>query len=134
MRVRPTFHVSHLKPVVTCPLFLRAPAPPPPRIIEGGPTYTVRRLLDSSHQGRGFHYLVDWEGYRPEERSWVPAWHILDPNLAKFFHQFHSDRPGLSGAGHRGGAVTPQAGQQSESLGLVCILGPRHMLRKSHDT
>ncbi len=103
MRVRPTFHVSQLKPVITSPLSSPVPAPPPPRTIEGGLTYTVRRLLDSRRRGRGFHYLVDWEGYGPEERTWVPARHILDPDLIQSFHCLHPDCPGPSGAGRKGG-------------------------------
>ncbi|KAK3518251.1 hypothetical protein QTP70_034617, partial [Hemibagrus guttatus] len=93
LKINPTFHVSLLKPVLSSP-FLAKGKPPPPRIIGGQPAYTAHRILDV-HQVRGSRqYLVDWEGYGPEERSWVPAKDILDPKLIQEFHARKPSHPG----------------------------------------
>ncbi|KAI2649877.1 Transposon Tf2-6 polyprotein [Labeo rohita] len=103
LRVHPIFHQSQLKPVFFSPLSPQVPAPPPPRIVDGGPAYAVRRILDSRPRGRGTQYLLDWEGYGPEERSWVPGRFILDPALIQDYRRRLSSALGPSGAGPGGG-------------------------------
>uniref|UniRef100_A0A8C2B1F0 Gypsy retrotransposon integrase-like protein 1 n=1 Tax=Cyprinus carpio TaxID=7962 RepID=A0A8C2B1F0_CYPCA len=96
-RVHPVFHVSCIKPV--------SRSPPPTSFsavrIEDSPVYTVRRIIDRRRRGRGHQYLVDWEGYGPEERSWVSPKDILDPSLIDDFLRSRQHFP----AGAPGGAL-----------------------------
>ncbi|KAK3516724.1 hypothetical protein QTP70_022520, partial [Hemibagrus guttatus] len=90
----PTFHVSLLKPAYPTAGEARAcEEPPPPLDIEGSPAYQVRALLNSRRVWSCLQYLVDWEGYGPEERSWVDAVDILDPSLIEDFHHDHPNKP-----------------------------------------
>ncbi|XP_048024142.1 uncharacterized protein LOC125253928 [Megalobrama amblycephala] len=97
-RIHPTFHVSLLKPhhpsvLPSTEPDVAAAEPPLPLILDDGTAYVVREILDSRRRGGLLEYLVDWEGYGPEERSWVPKNDILDPTLLQTFHTNHPDRP-----------------------------------------
>ncbi|MGL5841045.1 MAG: hypothetical protein ACRCYK_04410 [Aeromonas hydrophila] len=36
---------------------------------------------------------MDWEGYGPEDQSWVDATDILEPTVIENFHKSHPDKP-----------------------------------------
>ncbi|KAK3546892.1 hypothetical protein QTP86_003814 [Hemibagrus guttatus] len=141
-RICPTFHVSLLK--LGHPSTERAPGwrgaattagrlnarSNPPGIQEGPHpiswrAYRVRALLDSRRVRSRIQYLVDWEGYGAEERSWVDALDILDPSLTEDFHRNHPSRPAPrprgrprrrtpGGVPRGGGSVTPRLGVNRE--------------------
>ena len=88
----PVFHVSLLKPYhppITSLPSSSQPAvdvSPLPLLLEEGPVYAIREILDSRRRRGRLEYLIDWEGYGPEDRAWVPRDDIMDPAFLAAFH------------------------------------------------
>ncbi|KAI4899969.1 hypothetical protein NFI96_015156 [Prochilodus magdalenae] len=61
--------------------------------VKGTSVYAVCRLLDYRRRGGTLQYLVDWEGYGHEERSWVSSAYVLDPALVEEFHHCPAPHP-----------------------------------------
>ncbi len=121
-RVSPTFHVSLLKPADGPEEGSEEPPEeegPLPVSMEGEEIYQVRELLDSRRRGRVIQYLVDWEGYGPEERSWVNADDILDPSLVEDFHRDHPERPAPRPRGRPRRRPPPRFRSRSQGGGFV---------------
>ena len=92
LKVHPVFHVSQVKPVADSDLSPPAPAPPPPRTHESSDmVWEVNRILAVRCR-----YLVDWVGYGPEDRTWVPRSYLADPSLLRDFYRANPQAIGQS--------------------------------------
>ncbi|KAL0166015.1 hypothetical protein M9458_037859, partial [Cirrhinus mrigala] len=118
--IAPTFHVSLLKPFFNplLPLSTEHAISPSPEVDTNKTIYRVRQILVSRQRVDRLQYLIDWEGYGPEERSWVDRDDILDPTLLTEFHHVHPDCP------------APRGGRSSSSL----VTGIRRVTSHTHLT
>jgi transposase InsO family protein len=97
MKVHPTFHVSLLEPYHENTLPGRVIPPPPPIEVDNHPEYEVAEILDSKLIRGHVHYLVDWVGYPPSERTWEPASNVTHaPDKVNEFHRRYPNKPRAS--------------------------------------
>jgi transposase InsO family protein len=94
MRIHPVFHVSLLERYRESRLVGRAQTEPPPVEVEGELEYEVQEIVDSRIVRGKLKYLVQWEGYSQDERTWEPAEHLQHAvNAVADFHLRHPNRP-----------------------------------------
>ena len=82
LHIFPTFHSSLLRPFIPNDderYPSRAHSQPGPIVMANGATeYFVERILDRRPRGRGYQYLIWWQGYGPEHDSWLPGAEVED--------------------------------------------------------
>ncbi|TPX39056.1 hypothetical protein SeLEV6574_g07443 [Synchytrium endobioticum] len=93
LRIHNVFHVSLLKPYIQPSDPSRKVSKPPPIRIEDEEGYIIKDILDVRRRGRGFEYLIDWEGYGPEDRTWEPRRTLNDDDMLRKWHQKYPAKP-----------------------------------------
>lgn len=79
--------LSRIRPVTGSDLVPLSEPLPLPRVIHGSPAYTVQHILDARRHRHDLQFLVDWAGYSPEERTWIPRCSILHNSSPALFLQ-----------------------------------------------
>jgi len=94
MHIHPVFHVSLLEPYIPNIIPGRTQDPPEAVEVEGQEEWEVGEVLDSKIQRGALFYLVDWEGFGPEDRTWEPAINLENSTeLVEAFHLTYPNRP-----------------------------------------
>lgn len=95
MKIHNVFHVSLLEKHHSNKLPSRQADPPPDPIIEADndQVYIVEQVLDLRLRRRRVEYLVEWEGYGHEDRTWEVA-DNLHSDLIEDFHSRYPSKPG----------------------------------------
>ena len=98
LKIHPVFHVSLLQPWHTDAEFPQHQevAPPGP-VVEDDNQYTVHSLLDKRRVRYGrrqvIQYLVRWEGYGPQDDTWVAETDIEDSLKRDYNATHHAQLP-----------------------------------------
>ena len=94
MKIHLIFHVSLLEPYKTSSIPGRSQVPPPSVEIEGIEEFEVSKILDSRIIRRKLEYLIHWQGYDINERTWEPAANLCHaPEMIQDFHHQYPKKP-----------------------------------------
>lgn len=80
MRIHPVFHVSLLEPAPD-----NVPLVKSQKIAKDceEPRYEIKQIHDARRKKGKWYFLVEWEGYPPEDSTWEPQDNFDDPELWK---------------------------------------------------
>ncbi|TPX50739.1 hypothetical protein SeMB42_g02154 [Synchytrium endobioticum] len=92
MRIHPVFHISLLKRYKRPSDPSKQLPKPPPMQVTSDDGWVIKDIIEVRRRGRGFEYLIDWEGFGPEDRTWEPRWHLNDDRLLQQWHQKHPEK------------------------------------------
>lgn len=92
-RLHPVYHVDLLKPYIHSEDEHRTTIQPPSLRIDDEPGYVIRDIVDVEKKGNGFRYLIDWEGYGPEDRTWETRSYLKDDDLLRVWHENNPNKP-----------------------------------------
>src|SRR5579859_4167189 len=94
MKIHNVFHVSLLEPYQENTFEGRVQAPPPLEEVDGVEEFQVKEIVDSKVSWRKLLYLVEWEGYGPNDRTWEPVKHLTHGEEAvTAYHRRFPQRP-----------------------------------------
>lgn len=96
MRIHDVFHVSKLKRYEdqdAPPRVTKQPALP--IVVEDQEYHRVEHILDCKRHGRSNQYLVHWEHYGIDDRTWEPYRTLVEdvPELLADYHRRHPGKP-----------------------------------------
>lgn len=91
MRIHDIFHLLLLEPYWENKLERRVQEAPLLEVVEGEEEWEVKEVLDSRVSRGKLLYLVDLEGFSPEDRIWEPVEHV--PHAADAVAEFHYQYP-----------------------------------------
>ena len=94
LNILPTFHASLLRPWVDNDderfPSRRQERPGPIVTADGEREWLVERILDRRRRGRGWQYLVRWQGYGPEHDSWLRGAQVADLEALDVLRKEHN--------------------------------------------
>ncbi|TPX33158.1 hypothetical protein SeLEV6574_g08402 [Synchytrium endobioticum] len=89
VRIHNVFHISLLKPYIRPKDPTRQLPKPPPLRIKEDEGFIIENILDVRRRGKGWEYLIKWEGYGEEDNTWESRRTIDDEPMLEEWHKRH---------------------------------------------